>query len=81
MNPRKIALAVLAVALFSIAATLSYWAFENYQSWYFYTYVEEDYSLAEADEVLMWVQIPSAVIFWIVGALVFRAAQRKRPPE
>ena len=72
MKSQKFALFGLTVEIWSFVAVVSYWAFQDYQNWYYNTYVLEDYSLAEADAVLLWIQVPTALIFWCVGAFVFR---------
>ena len=78
MKTQKFVLFGLSAAIWLFAAVVSYWAFKNYQNWYHNTYVLPDYSLAEADAVLLWIQGPTAFIFWCAGAFVFRSALRKR---
>ena len=78
VKAKKFMLFGVAVAFWSFAAIVSYWEFQNYQKWYYNTYVLEDLSMAEADAVLLWIQVPTALIFWCVGAFVFRSAVRKR---
>lgn len=77
MSGRTALLAAAAVVCGSAAAIVSYWAVENVARWYHNRYVELDYSAAEADAVMLWIQVPSAVLLWAVSAfLVYRAFDR-----
>ena len=69
-HTRKILLACLACVFLIFAATVTYWAYGNAVMWYHDTYVEPDISAAEADAVLLWIQVPTALISWIVCGFV-----------
>ena len=59
------------------AAIVSYWAVGNGVSWYHNRFVVVDYSAAEADAVLLWIQIPTALLLWTVAVLLARQARRR----
>lgn len=69
-TPRKILLALLAAAFLLFGATVAYWAYGNAVMWYHNTYVEPDHSAAEADVVLLWIQVPTAMVSLITGGLL-----------
>ena len=73
---RKILLACLAFVLLMFAATVTYWAYGNAVRWYHDTYVEPDASAAEADIVLLWIQVPTALVSWMVGGVLARKVLR-----
>lgn len=73
---RKILLACLSVAFLIFGATVTYWAYFNAVMWYHDTYVEPDISAAEADVILLWIQVPTALVSWIVGGAVARRVLR-----
>ena len=81
MKLRVPALLGATAVCWSLAAVLSYWAFGNYQSWYYNTYILEDHSIAELDAILLWIQIPAALVLWCTGGLiVWIAFRRSRTP-
>ena len=71
-HTRKILLSCLALVFLIFAATVTYWAYGNAVMWYRDTYVEPDFSAAEADAVLLWIQVPTALLSWIVCGFVAR---------
>ena len=75
-HTRKILPACLAFVFLIFAATVTYWAYENAVMWYHDTYVEPDISAAEADVVLLWIQVPTALVSWIVCGFVARKVFR-----
>lgn len=64
---------VTAVCWF-VAALVSSWAYRNYESWYYNTYILEDHSIAELDAVLLWIQVPTALVLWGVGGIILWVA-------
>ena len=69
-------LAVTAV-FWSSALLVSCWAYGNYQSWYYNTYVIEDYSIAELDALTLWIQVPTALLLWSAGGCILWLAFRR----
>ena len=67
---RKILLACLALVFLIFAATVTYWGYGSSVMWYHDTYVEPDISAVEANAVLLWIQVPMALISWIVCGFV-----------
>jgi len=76
MTNRRYPLAGLATVFLFLAAVFTTWAYRNYERWIHDTYIEPDLSLAEADEVLLWIQVPTAMVCWLIGGVVARKAFR-----
>lgn len=73
---RKVLLACLALVFLIFGAIVTYWAYGNAVMWYHDTYIEPDASAAEADAVLLWIQVPTALVSWIVGGVFVRKVLR-----
>ena len=73
---QNVLLTCLAFAFLIFGAFVTYWAYGNAVMWYHDTYVEPDFSAAEADVVLLWIQVPTALVSWIAGGVIARKVLR-----
>lgn len=77
MHFRKYLLAILSAVFLAFGAVMTFWAYNNSIRWYHDTYVEPDTSGAEADEVLLWIQVTTALVSWIIGGTLLRKVRRE----